>query len=57
MTWEGRWFTGEGASMGVIGKQRKPHFLGLYLITGDDGGRYGVICAALRMCWFGDGVS
>lgn len=33
------------------------HFLGLFLITGGDGGRYGVICAALRMCWFGAGVS
>lgn len=33
------------------------HFLWLCSITRDDGGHYGVICAALRMCRFGAGVS
>lgn len=32
-------------------------FFWLCSIIGDDGGHYGVICAALRMCWFGAGVS
>lgn len=56
----GEEITGEGQAGGGYWEAKFllcSHFPWLCSIIGDDGGHYRVICAALRMCWFGAGVS